>query len=718
MHRTPDRIIADSIAQARSIQSQQKSVWTDDRYWKNLGYMQFGNYGFIPASIYEYLTEGYQHWNYVCIKLIMNHVSRIPFKLCKGTGKTKVTIEANPAINLFEAPNPFMFGMEFMQRIIQHYCLSGNAFWFMRKNLKGTIGELWIRRPDLMTVRLEQDALSETYGYKIGYEYATASGKVQYTNEEIVHILEPSPTLDWIGMSIQQAMGHTFKLDADMTQTESSFMNNRGRPDVHIGLEGRADDTALTNMKQKYMEEFGGPEGAGRPFFTSGGRTRITPLNWSNADFQFDKLSGWVKEKIFTGWMIPLSIFDPKANRSNAREADVILNRECIVPFLDKLKEGRDKVAKAFDPSYYFEYDNPVPGDRDYDLEYYANGTNNGWLAPDEIRGMEGLDPWGDEYERPRQGAPQATLLPVRGLIPGAVPKAKDAGTEALQRRDRIWYSYIAKTNKAEPQIREAINRAFDADRKEIKRRLKAAMKAIAKETPGTFATKVSKRDIFPPKAEWKQAWMDALRKSSEDVFAQFGQDGMDSLTGSKAAKSYTIKAGGLNFDITNPYIAGQFDKLLEHGIAEINDTTAEKLWNKLADGIEAGMSESELAGIIDDTVDEWKTGNSRAHMIARTETTKLSNGGLMEGFAETGRELDADVEKEWISTRDDRTRGNKDSDEFNHLAADGETVPLNEPFQNTGEPIDYPGAPGASVGNVVECRCTMAANLKEKKNV
>ena len=553
-----------------------------------------------------------------------------------------------------------------------------------------------------MTVRLDDNARSETYGYKIGYEYTTASGKVQYRADEIVHLLEPSPTLDWIGMSMQQAMGHTFQLDVDMTKTEHSFMNNRGRPDVHIGYEGRADDVTLQNMEQKYNEKFGGTEGTGRPFFTSGGRTRITPLNWSNADFQFKELAGWVKEKIFTGWMIPLSIFDPKANRSNAREADVILNRECIVPFLDKLKEGRDKVAKAFDSSLYFEYDNPVPGDRDYDLSYYQNGTSNGWLAPDEIRGMEGLDPWGDEYERPIQQAPQAALLPVRGIVGGATSKAKDAATEALQRRDRIWYSYIAKANKAETKIREAVNHAFDADRKEIKRRLKAGMKSKAK--------------LFPPKAEWKKAWIDTLRKSSEEIFAQFGQDGMDSLTGSKAAKSYTIKDGGLNFDITNPHIADQFGKLLEHGIEEITDTTTEKLWNKLADAIEEGQSETELAAIIDDTVDEWKTGKSRASMIARTETTKLSNGGLMEGFAETGRELDADVEKEWISTRDDRTRGNKPSDEFDHAAADGETVPLNEPFEKTGEPIDYPGAPGASAGNVVECRCTMAANLKEKK--
>jgi uncharacterized protein with gpF-like domain len=62
--------------------------------------------------------------------------------------------------------------------------------------------------------------------------------------------------------------------------------------------------------------------------------------------------------------------------------------------------------------------------------------------------------------------------------------------------------------------------------------------------------------------------------------------------------------------------------------------------------------------------------------------------------------------EKEWLSAIDERTRDA-------HVAANGQVVPVEEPFIVDGEELMCPGDSGAGVsaGNVINCRCTMVAS-------
>ena len=98
--------------------------------------------------------------------------------------------------------------------------------------------------------------------------------------------------------------------------------------------------------------------------------------------------------------------------------------------------------------------------------------------------------------------------------------------------------------------------------------------------------------------------------------------------------------------------------------------------------------------------------GRARARAIARTEIISASNFGSLRGAERSGIPL----KKEWISTRDNRTRGSDPKDVFDHIEPDGQTRLLNEPFKVTGEDLMYPGdRRSASAGNTIMCRCTQA---------
>ena len=118
--------------------------------------------------------------------------------------------------------------------------------------------------------------------------------------------------------------------------------------------------------------------------------------------------------------------------------------------------------------------------------------------------------------------------------------------------------------------------------------------------------------------------------------------------------------------------------------------------------GIDKGWGIDKIARMIKN--DLRGVTRYKATLWARTETIAASNYGALEGARSTG----IVKQKEWISTRDGRTRGSDATDQFDHLTPDGQTVALDDPFTISGESLMHPGdfSLGASVGNLVQCRC------------
>jgi hypothetical protein len=101
-----------------------------------------------------------------------------------------------------------------------------------------------------------------------------------------------------------------------------------------------------------------------------------------------------------------------------------------------------------------------------------------------------------------------------------------------------------------------------------------------------------------------------------------------------------------------------------------------------------------------------------RIERIARTEVIGASNWSTHAGAGESATEMGLDLVKEWIATRDERTRDMID-DEFDHRAMDGVLRRMDQPFMVPStfgsEPLQFPGDPAGSAGNIINCRCTIA---------
>lgn len=124
------------------------------------------------------------------------------------------------------------------------------------------------------------------------------------------------------------------------------------------------------------------------------------------------------------------------------------------------------------------------------------------------------------------------------------------------------------------------------------------------------------------------------------------------------------------------------------------SDTTRKVIKNIIRKGFADGKSNYLIAK----DIREKGSISSRvkARTIARTETHSAAAYSMR-----TSAKLTNMIkEKEWISANDSRVRVKP----FNHNIT--ERVNIDDYYQNTGEPLRYPGDFMGSAGNVINCRC------------
>lgn len=91
----------------------------------------------------------------------------------------------------------------------------------------------------------------------------------------------------------------------------------------------------------------------------------------------------------------------------------------------------------------------------------------------------------------------------------------------------------------------------------------------------------------------------------------------------------------------------------------------------------------------------------------ARTAVTGAQNAGRQDSY-DAAVKMGIEMEKEWLSTLDNKTR-------HDHAIADGQTVAEDKPFTVGGYKLMFPGdmASGAPGHLLYNCRCTMIAKVK-----
>jgi HK97 family phage portal protein len=574
-------------------------------------------------------------------------------------------IEDHPLTEVLERPNPVMTGVQMLSLMTCWLDLVGEAPAIKERAGMKMLRELW---PIVPTWLRSVDPDSRNPAPFIVQEPNKSPYPV--LREDMLwlrhlDVTNPYKRGSGIGMSLADEID-TSEYAAKYLK---NFFANDATPRLMIGIEG-ADKPALEAAKATWLQRLQGVTRAFMPHFFSG-KLEVKELSKGLNDNQILPLRKSSRDVFQETFGIPPEIVGLVAgsNRATAHEASRIYFENCIIPRAEFWRQNlQHECDDEYGPGYVVGYDSPSPTDRDYQLDVVRAAPYH--FTRGEIREMGGQENRGEQdavFMVPamlievRDGEPKeppAPPAPAPTPPPAEPTPGEEQAPETLAPTDEgKSLSPVVKDDKDKKKIAEILD-ALDPD--ELTSRTEAEFYELVK------------------------VWGD-------EALAEVG-----------------ISSA---FNMVKPGVTDFLQAMgTEHIGGLVDETTRQAIKDTLSEAVDLGEDVRRMRDRVMSVFDV--ADQSRAEDIARTEVGRASNWATLEGYDQSG----IVPEKEWISTKDGRTRGNDEDDEFDHVSCDGQVQPLHDPFDVSGEELQYPGDDAGSAGNVINCRCTQVAKIGAPK--
>lgn len=258
---------------------------------------------------------------------------------------------------------------------------------------------------------------------------------------------------------------------------------------------------------------------------------------------------------------------------------------------------------------------------------------------------------------------------------------------------------FVANNEKYVVKYRTLLRKRFGEMEKEVLAKIKPPPKSVYHADRDYWIAK-EKFDVN----EWmfnRKKWYGTLTKDGKLMaakpLAEGGQAALDDL------------GVGITFDQQDSRVLTWIATNAKRAGWAITNTVYERLRKQLLEAVADGESIPKIRERVKEVFGD--ISKHRSELIARTETLKASNRGLVEGMKQSGV-----VEgKQWLATMDART-----CPECEEM--DGATMPLDEPFFKEGEEhtFDTGKTMVFDYEEIVhpplhpDCRCTLLAIVKE----
>lgn len=621
-------------------------------------------------SFKKFAEEGLRKNPYVfrAVSLIARSIAGVPVLLYERSSEGPREVYDHPALDLLRSPNPLDRTYSAIIEAFVSTLLIGGEAYLLRLPDGGRPREIWLLRPDLVSVR------RNAQGLPVRYEYDAGKGRsIEYKPEQVLHMRFWHPLDLNKGLSPLEAASASVDMNNAGRAWNVALLQNAGIPAGALEVDGSLTEEQRERLTHVFRRRHAGPRNAGRVLLLEGG-IRYSPVGLDARELSWlDGLKLSARE-IAIAYGVPPELLGDSENKtySNYQEARRAFYTETVLPLADRLFEELSSfVARPYSDTLYYAYDpdqiEALAEDRNAVWERVLKALDRSMLTINEAREAAGYSPieGGDVRLMP------ATLIPVdaREVGGGGAKAAFPSAPETA----RYWKAFDRERIGYERALEDRVYRLLSADYAAVARELEAG---------GDWERALLGRE---------EAWMKTLTASTYVVSEAFARRTLRELTG-KSVKSDMIRQAILSR--VSSWLATEGLRRVR-GILE---TTRRHVARLLADGVAEGEGIPELAKRVRRGFST--AGRARAVRIARTEVVGASNLGAHIGAEESGLELD----KYWVATADDRTRDD-------HAIADGQKVRLDEAFTVGGYMMKYPGdsSMGAPASEIVNCRCTVA---------
>ena len=169
-----------------------------------------------------------------------------------ATGLDEVDPATNDLSRLFTNPNTQddMYG--WVEKLVTHLYVAGNAYVLKERNRSNRVVNLWLLRPDRISIK-PSDMAQHSYIYTIdGKEH-----EIPY--EDIGHLAFPNPSGDVYGLAPLSVLSRVINLDLAMTDFAKVFFQNAGVPSGLLKVKKRISSAEeAASIRSRWRSTFGG----------------------------------------------------------------------------------------------------------------------------------------------------------------------------------------------------------------------------------------------------------------------------------------------------------------------------------------------------------------------------------------------------------------------------------------------------------------------------
>ena len=259
---------------------------------------------------------------------------------------------------------------------------------------------------------------------------------------------------------------------------------------------------------------------------------------------------------------------------------------------------------------------------------------------------------------------------------------------EAARKRsklDRYWYRWHNRLNERSKKFERVFSKYLDFERKKF-------LAVISHLSIKAATINQTENDLVIVQKLSIQKYIDELEKTLKGIGEEFARDEFAALT---------FKFTGLP-KVVESWLDSYEPKIVD----DIGKTTIDRVMRDIRNGIEEGETLRDIEDRINHTYNDWQ--RSRVPFIARTEVGRIASMS-QQAVLNEGSKLLTETEvimQTWLTARDDRVRDS-------HVELEGEQRELDQEFLPG---LKFPRDPDGDAAEVINCRCTLLAEVVEQK--
>ncbi len=334
-----------------------------------------------------------------------------------------VEVLEHPFLDIMRTVNPLLNSALMWMLTETFMGLTGNAFWWVRKNALGVPYQIWLLEPQYVTP-LIGNVIDE---YVRGYIYRIGTNRLFFDVDEIIHFKYPNPHSQVLGFSPIIGLSDQVRIDEKIAKYSHGVFRNMARPDGALEYEDELDSKQFNRIKREWQSVYGGVEETGKVAILHGG-TKYRQISMKPKDLDYLKGGEAIKEILANGYGVPIPLISPQANKANQDTSYLQYMRDTASPKLSLYQQTiNEKFVKLYPEAKIFAaFDDCVPDDKAFDLKEKESNLKTGYSVINEYRKEDGKEPhteWGDKAIMPSSMVELGSQPAVLNTPPSPKPK-------------------------------------------------------------------------------------------------------------------------------------------------------------------------------------------------------------------------------------------------------------------------------------------------------